>query len=403
MEKNKFKRLLSYAIHYSQLLMSWFILNTVRRDLFKKNIWLICEKRDEARDNGYHFYKFIKEKHPEIDAYYVITSDSPDWFKVGKYGDLIIADGWNHCLYFLAARYSISSQQHGAHPFHFSGRMMNHVQKLCNRKLKVVFLQHGITKDKLPLNNFLYDVANIDFFVTSATKEYEFVKKTYQYPEHAIGLVGMARFDNLYTPHIVENQILVMPTWRQWLDLGQDSYSEEKKNKFFESDYFAAYAALLADEYLIQKLRDHGYKLVFYMHYKLQPYVEVFRAFENDVVIIADKASYDVQHLLMSSKMMITDYSSVFFDFAYMDKPLMYYQFDKQQFRQSHYAEGYFSYEEDGFGPCFENWDSMRQYICDMVEKQCMQPEKYALRVKEFFDLRDNQNCVRIYNAISAL
>ena len=393
-------RILSYAIHFGQILVSWFILHTLRRDLLNQDIWLIREKRDEARDNGYHFYKYIRENHPEINAFFVITSDSPDRHKVESYGNLIKADGWTHCIYFLAAKYSISSQQYGAYPFHFNIKILNCVQHLCNRKQKVIFLQHGITKDKFPINDFLYGRCNIDYFVTSARREYEFIKETYQYPEQAIGCVGMPRFDYLHKPHAIENTVLVMPTWRRWLD---NSNPVEAKKFFLSSDYFAAYAAILSDECLIQKLRNHGYKLVFYMHYKLQPYVEVFRAFENDVVIIADKASYDVQHLLMSSKMMITDYSSVFFDFAYMDKPLMYYQFDKQQFRQSHYAEGYFSYEEDGFGPCFENWDSMRQYICDMVEKQCMQPEKYALRVKEFFDLRDNQNCVRIYNAISAL
>ena len=42
---------------------------------------------------------------------------------------------------------------------------------------------------------------------------------------------------------------------------------------------------------------------------------------------------------------MITDYSSVFFDFSYMRKPVIFYQFDEKKFRKAQYAEGYFSYK----------------------------------------------------------
>lgn len=379
------------------MLLAWCVLHTVRRKLLKQDIWLIREKRDEARDNGYHFYKYIRENHPEINAFYVITPDSVDRYKVEKYGNLIDADGWKHCVYFLAAKFSINSQLYGAYPFHFSVRQLNLVQKLCNSKQKVVFLQHGIIKDKFNLIEFSYDSCNIDYFVTSTSREYEFVKQTYDYPEHAIGCVGLARFDYLYTPHTVENKILIMPTWRKWLGNKID------KNAFVASEYYSAYAKLLSDESLIQFLREKEHKLVFYVHYAMQPYVGLFKKFENDVVIIADKESYDVQELLMTSKMMITDYSSVYFDFAYMDKPLAYYQFDIEQFRKSHYEEGYFSYEKDGFGPCFYDFDSIKQYLFDMIDKQCVQPKEYSLRVDSFFDLRDNHNCERTYEAIKKL
>lgn len=46
---------------------------------------------------------------------------------------------------------------------------------------------------------------------------------------------------------------------------------------------------------------------------------------------------------------MITDYSSVAFDFAYMKKSLVYAQFDREAFFEGQtYDEGYFNYETDG-------------------------------------------------------
>lgn len=401
--KNKLFKFFRFAVRFIQLVFAWIVLHTVKRDLLRQNIWLICEKRDEARDNGYHFYKYLKENQKEINVFYVLTSDSPDRKKIEKYGDYIEPNSFCHCIYFLAAIFSISSQPYGAYPFHFSVREMKIVQKLCNRKQKVVFLQHGIIKDKLPTESFSYELCNIDYFVTSSQKEYEFVKEIYKYPDHAIGCVGLARFDYLYTPHTVEDKILVMPTWRKWLDFKEKTLSKDSSGHFYDSDYYLAYKTLLTDEALIQHLRKNHYKLVFYMHYKLQPYVDAFRSFENDVIIIADKTNYDVQELLMSSKLMVTDYSSVYFDFAYMNKPVAYYQFDKEQFRKSHYYEGYFSYENDGFGPCFDDWQDLRQYIFNMIEEECSQPQKYDLRVKNFFDLRDNRNCERTYSAIRLL
>ena len=389
------KQLLCFLAFYMKLLLAWLTLHTICRDLLKKNIWLIREKRDEARDNGFHLYKYIREKHPDINAYYVITPNSPDRHKVEVYGNWIKADSLMHCIYFLAAKKSINSQPYGAYPFPLNQRMQKYCHKLCNREQKVVFLQHGIIKDTLPLNAFLYGACNIDYFVTSTQREYEFIKETYKYPDHAIGCVGLARFDYLHTSHTVHDQILVMPTWRKWLNTDQKAFAD--------SEYFSAYAELLSDPKMVAFLRAHQYKLIFYMHYAMQPFVNEFKAFENDVIIIADKGNYDVQELLMSSKLMITDYSSVYFDFAYMNKPVVYYQFDREQFRQSHYAEGYFSYEEDGFGPCFENLEATRQYIFDLIENRCAQPEKYDLRVQDFFTLRDNHNCERTFNAIMAL
>lgn len=393
--KNKLSKIFSFVMIFLKLMCAWFVLHISQRKLLKQNIWLIREKRDEARDNGFHFFKYLKENHKDINCFYAITNKSADRQKVEKYGNLIEADSFKHCIYFLASAFSINSQPFGAYPFHMGLRELKLIQKLCNKKQKVVFLQHGIIKDKFSDAEFSYQNCNIDYFVTSTKREYEFIKETYGYPDHAIGCVGLARFDNLYTPHVVEDKILVMPTWRKWLD--------DSQKKFINSDYYLAYAEFLKNKELIQYLRQNNYKLIFYMHYKMQPFVESFRAFENDVVTIADKNNYDVQNLLMTSKLMITDYSSVYFDFAYMNKPVVYYQFDEKQFRSNHYAEGYFSYKEDGFGPCFDNCDDLRRYIIKMIDEQCRQPEKYEMRVKEFFDLHDNHNCERTYNALKKL
>ena len=36
----------------------------------RKHLWLICENREEARDNGYWLFRYIKEHEPQVDAVY---------------------------------------------------------------------------------------------------------------------------------------------------------------------------------------------------------------------------------------------------------------------------------------------------------------------------------------------
>ena len=44
----------------------------------KKRIWLICEDPLEARDNGFSFFKYLRNNYNEIDTYYAIKYKSAD-------------------------------------------------------------------------------------------------------------------------------------------------------------------------------------------------------------------------------------------------------------------------------------------------------------------------------------
>lgn len=396
------KRLCGLAV----LVLAWIYLHIFARGLYKQNCWLICEKRNEARDNGYHFYKYLKNQHPEIASFYVITKDSPDFAKVELLGNVIIANSFRHCLIYLAAKYSISSQPYGAYPFSFSQRYLRIVNRLCRPDQKTIFLQHGIIKDELAHKAFDYDQCNIDFFVCSAPEEYTFVKSRYGYPDGNIGCVGLCRFDYLLSPmEAIENTILVMPTWRMWLRRNIDGIplSQSEIQIFKASDFYKQYSSLLTDERILTCLREKNLKTVFYLHYQLQDYTPLFKEFENDVVVIADRYRYDVQKLLITSKVLVTDYSSVYFDFAYMNKPLIHFLFDQKRFEGSHYAKGYYEYERDGFGPCTYTLDGLGTALTECIERNCAQPKQYSERVDRFFMDRDGKNCERTFQMISRL
>ncbi len=102
----------------------------------------------------------------------------------------------------------------------------------------------------------------------------------------------------------------------------------------------------------------------------------------------------------MESACMITDYSSIAMDFAYMNKPLVYYQFDEKQFRSEHFEEGYFQYERDGFGPVVRTKEELLKYLEQMLKQPQSVLESYQKNIEAFFPSRDTNNCERIFEAV---
>ena len=81
----------------------------------------------------------------------------------------------------------------------------------------------------------------------------------------------------------------------------------------------------------------------------------------------------------------------------------MYYQFDYEDFRKGQYPEGYFSYEDDGFGPVCYDLDEALDELEAAVKERFVNKEKYLRMHDEFFDLYDKNNCERNYRAIKGL
>lgn len=361
----------------------------VSRLIIKKNkIFMIGERKNEAKDNGYHLFKYIRESHPSDRVYYVIDKDSNDYLKVSKLGNVIKYNSVRHYIFIFITDKFICAHLGSCLPD------TPLVWKACKDgviKGKKIFIQHGITisdHDALKYNN-----SGMDMFICGAKPEYEYVRDNFAYPKGAVKYLGFCRFDNLHNFE-VKNQILVMPTWRGWL--GQ-TWGKDDYDIFLSSEYYKRFYALINNKKLLNFLEVSDTQLIFYPHYEMQKYIAYFKSTSKQV-IIAKKEKYDVQQLLKESKMLITDYSSVAFDFAYMKKPIIYYQFDKEEYYDKHYKEGYFNYDDHGFGKTLSNEECI---VDEIIRLQTFNIDyKYLERMKYFFPLHDNKNCERYYKYI---
>lgn len=349
------------------------------------------EKNTEARDNAYWLYKYVRENFPVINAYFVITPNAFDRDKLLVFGEERIIDygSFKHYIYALAALYNIGSQAECAYPIR--SKFVGFFKRYLKGMPKSIFLQHGVIENDL-CKELAKKRTGLDFFATSARCEYEDICKRYGYTNNEVQLTGLCRFDHLKKYNGDERVILLMPTWRMYLAAGD-------RGNFETSRYFKAYQSLLDCRELHQYLREYGYKMIFYPHYACQKYLNSFQK-TSDRIILADKEHYDVQDLLVRANILITDFSSVHFDFAYMHKPLIYYQFDEEDFWGKHYSRGYFSYLEHGFGPVCKTEEEVLDSIRLLLKNNAVMDPYYLKRAAAFFAYSDDKNCERTFEAI---
>ena len=356
-----------------------------------RHVWLVSERGREARDNGYHIFSYLTREHPELNTWYVADPTLPDYARVQNLGQVVPYCSWKHYLLCAASEMKISTHILGYTPDIEKYYMLDKLHVVHGPR---AFLQHGVMVDDMKW--YHYPNVRTDLFVCTLQKERDFVEKEFHYPTGVVKRLGLCRYDALLRPHETKKQLLLMPTWR--------TYAVENKTQaeFIQTDYYQHWQALISCPELEVLLEKHGYTAVFYPHFEVQRFLSSFHT-ENARVQIAALGHADVQTLLMESAVMVSDFSSVQFDFAYMKKPMMYYQFDEKQYWGVHHDVGYFDYRRDGFGPVVTDQQSLLQEIDHVLALDGAMTPAYAQRVDTIFDQVDDQNCARNYQAIMEL
>ena len=385
---NKLKRLPVYLKNVFLLIVLWPVAALLRRtNKAYRHLWLVMERGFDARDNAYWFFRYLCERKPQINACYVIDKASPDFDKVAQLGGTVSWRSLRHYLMYLAADMLISTHVQPAAPDLMA---YYHLRQIGIRpRGKQIFLQHGIIKDEMKWMR--YPAMKVDFFASGGKLEYDYLISEFGFPEGVVRYTGLCRFDNLIRGNAPSNEILVMPTWR-----GADYPQGER---FYETAFYRQFQSMLENPDLLSLLEELDLKLIFYPHIELQKELGKFES-PSERIILASWRDYDVQTLLMRCSLLITDYSSVFFDVGYMEKPVIYYQFDTEEFRKFHYQEGYFSYEKHGFGPVVQTEEALVNAVNECAGNGFRMQKEYLDRLQAFYPVRDELNCERTYQVL---
>ncbi|MBQ6383379.1 MAG: CDP-glycerol glycerophosphotransferase family protein [Clostridia bacterium] len=385
---NKLKRLPVYLKNVFLLAVLSPVAAVLRRtNGAYRHVWLVTERGFDARDNAYWFFRYLRKHHPQINACYVIDPESPDFPKVAQLGRTVRWRSVQHYLLYLAADYLISTHVQPGAPDLMAYYHLRHIG--IHPGGKEIFLQHGIISNGMDWMH--YPRLKVDFFASGGKMEYDYLVAEYGFPEGIIQYTGLCRFDNLIRGNAPSGEILVMPTWR--------GVNYPQGERFPETAYYRHFQSLLNNPRLLRLLEERDLRLIFYPHIELQKELDRFSS-PSDRIILASWRDYDVQTLLMRCNVLITDYSSVFFDAGYMEKPVIYYQFDLEEFRKYHYQEGFFSYEKHGFGPVVQTEDELLNVLYACAGNDFQMQKEYRDRLDAFFPVRDAQNCERTYRIL---
>lgn len=375
------------------------IVSLLMRFIKRKRVWILSDRTNAAGDNGEALFSYITDNELKGKVYYfAIDKSSSDYKRLKKKGSILKIGSYKYRLKFVNSDKIISAH---ADDWVINAFAENEKYIKGLYDFDYVFLQHGITKDDL--SSWLHKTnRDISLFITAARKEYHsIVNGTYGYTEKEVVLSGFPRYDKLISEP--KKKLVFLPTWRKDIAEKTISGSSERpySESFKESNYYEFYNRMINDESLIRTMKEYGFEGEFYNHPAFFSQANDFKG--NDTIkVVNDKANY--QNIFRENALLITDYSSVAFDFSYMKKPVVYCQFDRDSFFKRHtYKKGYFDYEEDGFGPVCYSFDETIKMIIEYIKNGCQMEDIYRQRVNEFFRWDDKNNCKRVYDAIEAI
>lgn len=367
----------------------------------RRQIWLTSDRLDRADDNGEALFRYLVQyTPPKVKPVFAIASFSPKYAELRNLGAVVDLRTFRGQLTFLCSVCIASSQASGwiRNPL---GPWREYYANLLVGQ-RYVFLQHGVTHHDVSAL-FAKNVIHADLICAATVQEHQiFLSEQYGYAPEQVALTGFARFDRLYNQ--TQKLITVVPTWRRALVTDEIGMTGKRSARpgIESSAYVRNFSMLLHDEIFLQAVRSQGYQIQVLPHPNA---VDVWKqmSLPGDVVLLSDNPSY--ADVLAHSALLITDYSSIAFDFAYLQKPVLYFQFDRDEVFNGSHTFGKQDQSDEGIalGEIAYDANELIRLIFDYLADDCRMKPKYRERLAQTFCFTDRQNAHRIADAIQTL
>ncbi len=397
MIKTKKKR----ALLFVAIRQAYFRMKPIMK---KRPIWMYLDKIYKGGDSSEYLYRYASaQKGANIDHYYLIDKDAAEYKGLVRDGfKPLVRGSIKHRLIFLMADMMVISNSTVMAFNNFGMENSSYVRDLIN--FHVCCVQHGMSVQRIAVaQNRLRDNTKL-YFCASQYEIENLSRPVYDYvgyQHNALKLTGVPRYDGLKDAH--KKQIMISPTWRMQaaapISKGQNEGEQRQYNPLFkESSYYKVFNALINDKRLLDAAKRLGYRIKYVLHPIVSSQVEDFD--KNDFVdIVPAVGEMSYEQMFRESALMVTDFSGIQFDFAYMRKPIVYlHHKDIPQ----HYEEGSFFYDTMGFGEITRDNDELIDMLIDYMEHDCKMKEEYVRRADDFFYYNDHENCKRIYQEMIA-
>lgn len=113
----------------------------------------------------------------------------------------------------------------------------------------------------------------------------------------------------------------------------------------------------------------------------------------DNIKVVRDFSTNDLMHI---SDMLITDYSSVIFEYALLKKPIAFFCYDMANYNRGFYL----NYPEDLPGEVYETQDDLAEFLC--ATDRHVLTDKYNSFVEKYMSACDGHSCERIAGVINS-
>lgn len=364
----------------------------------KRPVIVISDRLEAADDNGEAIFRYFRANMADkADSYFVLKKSSIDYDRMAGYGPVIEPGSLEHKNLILIADAVVSSHSDDIYrnPMGDDGI---YYRDLLHKPMMIA--EHGVSYGKDFHTWFNRSNHMLELFIAASDKEFDdFSSDAYGYSEKQLAITGLPRFD--YLKNDTKKLITVMPTWRKQLCVRQNPETGwwDLRNDFEDSTFARTYRDLMNDERLRSAAEKYGYEIRFKLHPSFYGSENRF-GFDENVRFTEVCDSY--KKVFAESALIVTDYSSVMFDFAYLGKPAVYFQFDMDDIDNRHifnWSEGY-SYVDEGFGEVETTVSGTVDRLIEYMDNGCIIKEEYDRRRKAFFKYNDTDNSKRACQAI---
>jgi CDP-glycerol glycerophosphotransferase len=345
-------------------------------------VWVVGETPYKAQDAGFQFFRWVRRHHPRRPVHYVVAADSPERDAVEPFGQVVTMRSREHIrACFLARRFATSHKV----DFILATTDRRAVRWMRGNR---VFLQHGVlgTKNMVDTYGRLSRAFHTDYFHVSSPRERELIVNDLGYRPDQVRVTGLSRFDRLLEPaEQPPRGLLVIPTWRDWLNRPQ---------AFEESEFLERWRDFLTSRPLRDAITE-GLQVTVILHPNMRFFGD---ALEVPGVTVVRQGDADVQTLLRTHEAMVTDYSSVGFDFAFQGRPVFYHQFDRQRFLGK--WPSHLDLDLDLPGEVFGDVDPLARAVVDAWRDGFPQHPEHARRGRQFLAPARGSYCEQVYASV---
>jgi CDP-glycerol glycerophosphotransferase (TagB/SpsB family) len=260
-------------------------------------------------------------------------------------------------------------------------------------KVKIIQLWHGtplkrLESHKFPIHKevllriFLkYIGRDCDMLISATKLNEEIYRNKFNLEAGKIKITGQPRNDALFSGQVKSKKttILFLPTWREYetkFSFFSDNYDTETVNRFLKEN----------DAELVLKLHPADKK-----GYGFKKY--------SNITHLGDDV--DLYEFLARTDILLTDYSSVYFDFLLLNRPIIFCPFDIDEYQLN--RGFYYDYEQVTPGPKAHSWGEVLENIKEIIGGA----DGYAadrVRVCDLFnEFKDDKSSKRVVHELLSL